>query len=167
MSTCWKVAAGSTLARKCTVSGQGHMLTAKLFAALASILAIFAFLVRGGIPPSRLYFHTTNFVLAPFHWQLIGALVCATLALIYFAVAQWMPPPLNQSMGLVSFTFIALAFAVWLTASFSIGRDSPPSNWQIGTLFGAILSFLCGCALFAVNVAWALFRRFRVRFSFR
>jgi heme/copper-type cytochrome/quinol oxidase subunit 1 len=143
------------------------MLTAKLFAALASILAIFAFLVRGGILPSMgLYFHTTKFVVAPFHWQLIGALVCATLALIHFAVAQWMPPPLNQSMGLVSFTFIAFAFAVWLTASFSIGRGSLPSNWQIGTLFGAIFGFLFGCALFAVNVAWTLFRRFRVRFCF-
>jgi hypothetical protein len=94
-------------------------------------------------------------------------LVCAIFAFIYFAAARWLARPLNQSMGLVSFTFIALAFIVWLIVGFSIGRDSPPSTWQIGVLFGAIFGFMFGCALFAVNVAWTLFRVIQVHFSFR
>ena len=144
------------------------MLTARLFAALASILAILAFLGRGQVLPSMdLYLHFTYIVLSPYHWQLLGALVCAIFAFIYFTVAQWIARPLNQSMGLVSFTFIALAFIVWLFVGFFIRRDSPPSMWQIGALFGAIFAFMLGCVLFGVSVAWTLFRMFRVHSSFR
>jgi hypothetical protein len=150
------------------VSGWGRMLTARLFAALACILAIFAFLAKGQLLPSmNVYLDFRLIALSPYHWQLLGALVCAIVAFIYFAVAQWLARPLNQSMGIVSFTFIALAFIVWLVVGFFIERDSPPSTWQVGALFGAIFGFMFGCTLFAVNVAWTLFRMFRVHSSFR
>lgn len=145
-----------------------RMLTARLFAALAGILAILASLRRGQLLPSMdLYFHSTYIVLSPYHWQLLGALVCAIFAFISFAFAQWMARPLNQSMGLVSFTFIALAFIVSLTVGFFIRRDSSPSFLQIGALFGVIFGFMFGCALFAVNVVWTLLRLFRVHSSLR
>jgi len=114
----------------------------------------------------NLYLHFTYIALSSYNWQLLGALVCAIFAFIYFAAARWLARPLNQSMGLVSFTFIALAFIVWLFVGFLIGRDSPPSTWQIRALFGAISGFILGCGLFAVNVARTLFRMFRVNFSF-
>jgi heme/copper-type cytochrome/quinol oxidase subunit 1 len=142
------------------------MLISKLFAALAGILAILASLRRGQLFPSMdLYFHSTYIVLSPYHWQLLGALVCTIFALTSLAVAQWMARPLNESMGVVSFTFIALAFIVSLIVGFFVRRDSSPSPWQIGALFGAILGFMFGCALFAVNVAWTLFRMIRVHSS--
>jgi hypothetical protein len=139
------------------------MLTAKLFAASAIILAICAFITRGQIlPRMNLYLPVKNIFLGPFLWQLLGAFVCAILALIYLAFARWMPRPLNQTMGLLSFMFIALAFIVWLIVGSFIGiNDSALSNGQAGALFGTILSFLLGWGLFAANVAWTLFRIFR------
>jgi hypothetical protein len=146
--------------------GMGEMLTARLFAALAGTLAILAFLARGRLIPSiNLYLHFTYIGLSSYYWQLLGASVCAIFAFIYFAAAGWLVRPLNQSMGLVSFTFIALAFVVWLFVGFLIGRDAPASTWQIGALFGAIFGFMLGSALFAMNVVWTLFRMFRVHFS--
>lgn len=139
--------------------GMGRMLTARLFATLAGIWAILAFLARGRLVPVRnLYLHFTNITLGPYYWQLLGALVCTIFAFIYFAAARWIARPLNQSMGLVSFTFIALAFIVWLVVGSFIQRDSQPSTWQIGALFGAIFGFMFGCALSGVNLAWTLFR---------
>jgi len=144
------------------------MLTAKLFAVSAIILATCAFLTIGRIlPPMNLYLPVKNIFLGPFFWQLLGAFVCAILALIYLAFARWMPRPLNQTTGLLSFTFIALAFILWLIVGSFIGINSPLSIWQVGGLFGTILSFLFGWALFAANVAWTLFRIFRIHFSAR
>jgi lipopolysaccharide export LptBFGC system permease protein LptF len=144
------------------------MLTAKLFAASAIIFAVCAFLTRCQIlPRMNLYLPVRNIALGPFFWQLLGALVCAILALIYLTFARWMPRPLNQTTGLLSFMFIALAFIGWLIGGSFIGIDSPLSTWQAGTLFGTILSFLLGWALFAANVACTLFRIFRAHSSAR
>lgn len=143
------------------------MLTARLFAGLAGVLAALAFFTRVRLlPPMNLYLHATYIVLSRYGWQLFGALVCSIFAFIYFAAAQWMARPLSQPMGLFSFAFIALAFIVWLILGFLIG-DSRQSIWQIGALFEAIFGFIFGCALFAVNAAWTLFRTFRVHSSFR
>ena len=143
------------------------MLTGRLFAGLAGVLAVLAFFTRVRLlPPMNLYLHVTHIVLSPYSWQLFGALVCASFAFIYFAAAQWMARPLNQSIGLFGFAFIALAFIVWLILGFFIG-DSRHSIWQIGALFGAIFGFIFGCALFAVNAAWTLFTMFRAQSAFR
>jgi hypothetical protein len=152
--------------------GTCHMVTAKLFAALASVLAICVFLTRGrALPEMNLSSAVTKGVTTigyePYYWQITGALVCAFLAFIYLAYARWMPLPLNQATGIVSFTFISLAFIIWLSVGYSVGMNSPPGNWKVGILFAAIFSFLFGCILFAANVAWTLLRTLRVYSSSR
>lgn len=147
------------------------MLTAKLFSGLAALLAVFTFLLRGGVLSSSgaldVYLHDTYYVVGPAHVQLIGAIVCAILAFIYFAFGRWTVRPLSQPIGLVSFACIVIALVCWLTAAFLMRRDSSLMQWQLGMLPGAIFSFLLGCVLFGGNLAWVIFRIIWVRFSFR
>jgi len=147
------------------------MLAAKLFSGLAVVLAVFTFLLLGGVLPSGsgldLYLHDTYYVIGPAHVELIGAIVCAILAFVYFAFGRWTARPLSQPIGLVSFACTAIALVCWLTATFFMGRDLLPMPWQIGMLSGAIFSFLLGCVLFVGNLAWAIFRMIWRRPSFR
>jgi len=41
--------------------------------------------------PLAVYFHATNFVIAPIHLQISLALSSAGFALTYFASARWLP----------------------------------------------------------------------------
>ena len=147
------------------------MLTAKLFSGLAVVLAVFTFLLRGGVLPSGgaldLYLHDTYYVVGPAHVEFIGAIVCVILAFVYFAFGRWVARPLSQPIGLVSFACIVIALVLWLTATFFMRRDLLPVPWQMGMLSGAIFSFVLGCVLFGGNLAWAIFRMIRSRFSFR
>lgn len=147
------------------------MLAAKLFSGLAALLAVFTFLLRGGMLSSSgaldVYLHDTYYVVGPAHVQLIGAIVCAILAFIYFAFSRWTAHPLSEPIGLVSFACFAIALVCWLAATFFMRRDPLPLRWQLGLLSGAIFSFLSGCVLFGGNLAWAIFRIIWVRVSFR
>ena len=147
------------------------MLTAKLFSGLAAVLAVFTFLLRGGVLPSGpaldLYLHDTYYVVGSATAQLIGAIVCAILAFIYFAFGRWTARPLSQPIGLVSFACIAIALVLWLMATFFMRRDLLPVHLAFGMLSGAMLGFLLGCVLFGGNLVWAIFRMIWSRFSFR
>lgn len=147
------------------------MLTAKLFGGLAALLAVFTFLLRGGVLPSGsgldLYLHDTYYVVGPAHVELIGAIVCALLAFVYFAFGRWTARPLSRPIGLVSFACVAIALVLWLTATFFMRRDLLPMPWQLGMLSGAIFSFVLGCVLFGGNLVWAIFRMIWSRPSFR
>jgi heme/copper-type cytochrome/quinol oxidase subunit 1 len=145
------------------------MLMAKLFSGLAVVLAVFTFLLRGGVLPSGagldLYLHDTYYVVGPAHVEFIGAIVCAILAFIYFAFGRWTARPLSQPIGLVSFACISIALVCWLTATFLVRRDLLPTPWQIAMLSGAIFSFLLGCVLVVGSLIWATFRMIWIRFS--
>ncbi len=147
------------------------MLTAKLFSGLAVVLAVFTFLLLGGVLPSGsgldLYLHDTYYVVGPAHVEFIGAIVCAILAFVYFAFGRWTARPLSRPIGLVSFACIAIALVCWLTVTFFMRRGSLPMPWQLGLLSGAIFSFVLGCVLFGGNLAWAIFRMIWSRLSFR
>ena len=147
------------------------MLMAKLFSRLAVVLAVFTFLLRGGVLPSGagldLYLHDTYYVVGPAYVELIGAIVCAILAFIYFAFGRWTARPLSQPIGLVSFACVVIASVCWLTATFFMRRDLLPMPWEIGLLSGAVFSFLLGCVVFGANLAWAIFRMIWIRLSFR
>src|SRR5579859_2623372 len=147
------------------------MLTAKLFSGLAVVLAVFTFLAQGGVLRSRpaldLYLHDTYYVVGPAHVELVGAIVCALLALIYFAFGRWTARPLSQPIGFVSFACFAIALVCWLTAAFFMRSDLSGMQWQIGMLSGAIFSFVLGCVPVGGNLVWAIFRMIWVRFSFR
>ena len=89
------------------------MLTAKLFAGLASILTLIVFLAKlRALPP------------VPIYLQLVAALACVIFAVIYFTAARWMRTPLNQKLRLVQVGFIgisvgAFGFAVYFYPSLS------------------------------------------------
>ena len=136
------------------------MLTAKLFAALASMIFFFAFLGREQVlRHQNLSINIGHTVLGPYYSQLFGALACAILAFAYFGVARWLRNPPNQSIGLVSFALVSLAIGVWLISSLIFTGASAPNHRLIVLLFVAILSFLVGLVLSTVNVALALFQR--------
>ena len=125
----------------------GQMLIAKLFAGLACILL---FIVSVGkfrvLPP------------VPVYLQFVGGLVCVIFAFTYFNAARWLRTPLNQTLGLVQLGFVSISvgtfgFAVYLHRSSPTGADL--SSFLIT---GSALGFLLGCALFAVNSAWAVIR---------
>jgi hypothetical protein len=67
-------------------------------------------------------------------------------------------------VGIVSFAFIALAFVIWLTVGSFIGTNPLLSDILALTLFAAVFAFLIGCALFGVDVAWALTQVVLLRF---
>ena len=128
------------------------MLTAKLFAGLASILTVIVFLAKLRASP-----------LIPKYLQLVAALACVIFAFTYFTAARWMRTPLNQALGLVQVGFIvisvgAFAFAVYRYPSLSSEADSA-SNLIVLSALG----FLVGCALFAANAVWTVIRMVRVR----
>ncbi len=147
------------------------MLTAKLFSGLAVLLAVFAFFQLGGVLPSGpaldLYLHDTYYVVGSAPVQVIGAIVCALLAFIYFAFSRWTARPLSQPIGLVIFACMSIALVCWLAASFFMRRDLLAMPWQLGMLSGAMFSFLLGCVLFGGNLVWAIFRMIWNRPSFR
>jgi hypothetical protein len=144
------------------------MLTAKLFAVLASILFIFALLGRVQILPStHLYFPVKDRVFGPYYWQFFGAIACALFAFVYFAVGRWMPRLLNPSIGLVSFILIAVAFLVWLTAGFFMKSAARVDSWLLVTLLGAKFSFFLGSALVALVAGWVSFCLLRARIFYR
>ena len=81
------------------------MLTAKLFAGLASVLFFFAFLANlHSSPPVRVYL------------QLVIALVCVISAATHFSAAQWMRTPLNRTLGLLQFGLISISVGVFCSA---------------------------------------------------
>ena len=147
------------------------MLTAKLFSGLAVVLAVFTFLLRGGVLPSGgaldLYLHDTYYVVGPAHVEFIGAIVCAILAFVYFAFGRWTARPLSQRIGFVSFACIVIALVCWLIATFFMRGDLLGMRWQIGMVSGAMFSFLLGCVLFVGNLTWAIFRMIWIRLSSR
>jgi heme/copper-type cytochrome/quinol oxidase subunit 1 len=147
------------------------MLTAKLFGGLAVLLAVFVFFQLGGVLPSGpaldLYLHDTYFVVGSATTRLIGAIVCAILAFVYFAFGRWTARPLSQRIGFVSFACIVIALVCWLIATFFMRGDLLGMRWQIGMLSGAIFSFLLGCVLFVGNLTWAIFRMIWIRLSSR
>jgi hypothetical protein len=136
------------------------VLNAKLFAGLAGIALVVAILgmVRV-LPRANLGLHVANIGFGPFYWQLFVALACAVFGFAYLGVGRLTQHPLNQMAGLVSFFLVAAAFVVWLVSSFLTTSDSLPSRQLVILLFAAILSFLFGVALSAVNVAWVLVRK--------
>jgi heme/copper-type cytochrome/quinol oxidase subunit 1 len=152
------------------------MLTAKLFAGLAILLVGFAF--ASARRPLDMYFHATYIVLSFSHLLFFIALFSAGFALIYFAAVHWSSHPLNNSLGITHFVFVAVAFflisfaivelggitlregAVYFATARMEGDQVPLLSPLVALNIGA-LSFLAGCAIFVVNLGWTAIRAFR------
>jgi len=136
------------------------VLNARLFAALAGIALLFAFMDKEPVfGRANLLLSVGRFAFGPFYWQLFVALICAVFALAYFGVLRLTQRPANKMVGLVSVFLVAGAFVVWLISSFVTTSGSPPGHRLLILLFAAIFSFLLGLVLSAANIAWVLFRR--------
>lgn len=137
------------------------MLTAKLFAGLAGVIALLAFLARGGQQPAMdIYLHDTYYVISHSLSLFALALICAILAGVAFAAERWTSRTLNTSLGVASFALIAAGFGIFIVADILMPspRDLQTMYKHVWVFSGAMLAFLIGCILFAVNVAWTLVR---------
>jgi uncharacterized membrane protein len=84
------------------------VLNARLFAALAGIALLFAFMEKEHLfGRANLLLSIGRFAFGPFYWQLFVTLICAVLALAYFGVLRLTQRPANQMVGLVSFFLVA------------------------------------------------------------
>jgi heme/copper-type cytochrome/quinol oxidase subunit 1 len=125
------------------------MLPAKLFGTLAILQACLAlFESRTPSKSIDIYLHGTYFVIGhlPFIWLM--ALASACFALVYLAASRWVLHPLNNTLGVTHFVFVAAGF-VLLFASFS-----PANRWQFLAFLVGGFCFLVGCAVLTANCAW-------------
>lgn len=127
----------------------------KLFAGLASALAVLALIARGRrIAPFDVYLHDGYHVIAPSEFLFSTALIAGILAFLYFAVSRWKFRPPNQLVGFLSFAILLVSLLTWFTAAFFVRNDSPPHYTQLYALFGALNGFLFGLVLLVANFAW-------------
>lgn len=124
------------------------MLTAKLFAGLASILAVSAILARLHSSP-----------LVPIYLQLIAALSCVIFAMAFFVAEPWIRPPLNQTIGLVQCGFVGISVCT-LVFEFDLYPllSNKPDILGAYLIPASALSFLIACTLFAANATWTVIR---------
>ena len=125
------------------------MLTAKLFAGLASILTLIGFLAKlRALPP------------VPIYLQLVAALACVIFAVPYFTAARWM---LNQTLGPVQVGFIGISVGAFGFAVYFYPSLSSETGFASYLIVSSAFGFLVGCALFSANAAWVVIRLVRVR----
>jgi heme/copper-type cytochrome/quinol oxidase subunit 1 len=147
------------------------MLSAKLFATLAILQFGLALLESKPHQSIDIYLHSTYFVIAKFHLQILLALASGFFGLVYFAASRWVLHPLNNSLGLAHFVIATIGF-VLLSMSFSALRSAasatgPPIGQSrnhlplLLFLVGGVLCFLLGCASLAVNCTWTAVTAFR------
>jgi MFS superfamily sulfate permease-like transporter len=161
-------------------AGQGKLLIAKLFGALA-VLA-FGFALATSAYPGVLYTPTSTIVFSPSlrHWQLFTALVCALSALAYFAVWRWSTHSPNNSLSLVHFVFLAVGIVLTFLSVTSLARPAlfqynlhdpgtRPEDvkafllWPMRVLTISIWSVELACLVFVVNLGSVAIRNFRSR----
>jgi heme/copper-type cytochrome/quinol oxidase subunit 1 len=147
------------------------MLSAKLFATLAILQFGLALLESKAHQSIDIHLHSTYFVIAKFHLQILLALASGFFGLVYFAASRWVLHPLNNSLSLTHFVMATIGF-VLLSMSFSALRSAasatgPPIGQSPNHLplrlflVGGVLCFLSGCASLAVNCTWTAVTAFR------
>lgn len=132
------------------------MLTTKLFAGLASMLAVLVFVAKfRGLPPVLVYFDA------------IAALTCGVFAFTYFIAERWMKIPLRKALGLAQAGFIAASAVAFGVAAFVYpllsSRTDAVSYYLLVALLGVwVAGYAMGCVLFALNATWAILRYVRL-----
>src|SRR5689334_21531482 len=127
------------------------MLTAKLFAGLASVQFVATILGRFSSSPP-----------IPIDLQLTAGLFCVIFAATFLVAELWIRRPLNQMIGLVQFGFVGISVC---TLAFEFELYPLLSNKP--DVFGAYLirtatsSFFTACGLFVLNAMWTAIRFFR------
>jgi heme/copper-type cytochrome/quinol oxidase subunit 1 len=132
------------------------MLTAKLLGGSAGDFVALA--VAMGARSRRaldLYFHDTYFVIAPSHFFLFCAFLCAVFGLVYFLASRWTMRPPNRTVGMASAALLLMS-ALTFGETFVLGRNLPPSHSEAYFIFAALFGFVLAAVLLAANLAFAL-----------
>lgn len=150
-------------------------LCAKLFAGLAAVVLLVAFLSEAN-PFHYLSFASVSNLLHAILWahrqsgrfllitgfygRLCLALVCAALALGYFGVERFARRPPNRALSLLSFVMVAAGIAVKFTwSSFTARHPVPQSNVGLFLVYAAAFNcFDWGVYPSVLILAWSSFR---------
>ncbi len=146
---------------------------AKLFA--GATLALVATLIVARLwtraphdaPLADIYIHDVYFVVAGRHFLLLGILICAASAIVYYACARWLNLSLNGTLVLMHFACVICAMLAlfWevLAARRAIEamRHAQDSGYVTTNVVVPMLALLLGFALFGVNFILALIVRLR------
>jgi heme/copper-type cytochrome/quinol oxidase subunit 1 len=150
------------------------MLTAKLFAILAILQFCLALLESKTHQSTDILFHATYFVIGHFHLQILLALASSLFGLIYCAASRWVLRPLNGSLSLIHFVLVVLAtigFALLSVRLSALGpavvSGSPAvhgiNHWTVLAAALALLCFLLGCGILAMNCGLTAIMAFQSR----
>jgi cytochrome c oxidase subunit I len=119
--------------------------------------------------PSDVSTHGSFFVMAHFHYTIMGGLVFAFFAAIYYWVPKMTGLNLNERLGKIHFWSMFLAFNSTFLPLFAVGLEGMPrrvstyaSNLQPLNIWVSVSAFVLGASmlLFLFNVIYSLvFRR--------
>jgi|SRR2546423_10889667 len=143
------------------------MLTGKLFAALAIIFALCAWIITGMVPPSLdLSLHEIYLVIAPRQLLLFGLITCAIFSVLYFAIDRLLKVRWNRTLAILHISSVVLAAILFfVVVSLTHSLDSNASEGAIRgvfiTGFLGVLTFVLGCLIFTVNLFWTVAVRAR------
>ena len=111
--------------------------------------------------------HDIYFVVAGRHFLLLGILICASSSIAYYACARWLNLSLNGTLAVLHFacivcTILALLWEVLALKRATETMSHAEHSWFVTTnVLVPTLSFFLGCALFGVNVIWAVMAKLR------
>jgi cytochrome c oxidase subunit I len=108
--------------------------------------------------------HGTFFVLAHFHYTIMGGLIFAFMAAIYYWLPKFMGIKLNERLGKIQFWTMFIFFNSTFLPMFAIGELGQPrrvfeyaSSLQTLNDWVSISAYLLGCSIliFVVNFVWS------------
>ena len=143
---------------------------------LIFVLGFFAIFIIGGLTgvmlasvPLDLQLHDTFFVVAHFHYVLIGGAVFPLLGAIYYWFPKMSGRMLNETAGIVNFILLFIGFNLVFFPMHILGLDGmprriytyvPEAGWGDLNMFATIGAFTMGVAIlvFVSNVFYSLWR---------
>jgi cytochrome c oxidase subunit I len=108
--------------------------------------------------------HGSFFVMAHFHYTIMGGLIFAFMAACYYWLPKMMGIKLNQTLGKIHFWIMFIAFNSTFLPLFGIGMAGQPrrvytyaSNLQTANDWVSISSFVLGGSIliFVINFVWS------------
>jgi hypothetical protein len=146
------------------------MLPAKLFAVLAVVLSICAWLVPlGYLRWFEFSIHDNLYFAGSRMWLLYGVVIAANFAILYYAPARCWHIAWQRTLSVLHFSLFALAAvlffgSVGLVASTDIATERAFRGVAIAGFLG-LLSFILSWIVFAVNLVWTAVRTLRTRYA--
>jgi len=155
--------------------GDGHSVQAKIRFEVPMLfcLAVFFNFLIGGVTgvflsdvPVNVTVHGSFFVLAHFHYTIMGGLIFAFFAGLYFWLPKMTGKTLNKRLGKIHFWCMFVFFNMTFFPMFLIGLLGQPrrvfeyaQNLQALNDFASVSAFLLGASflIFIANFVWSIF----------